>query len=264
MSATSGQAIADRYIVVFKDSAEDGAVATSQDTVRDDGGTIHFNYQNAIHGYAASMGQSTLSAIRGDPAVDYVEVDQRTTTANESASFASVTVGEGHEAGVADSPQDIHKWNQDRIDQRVLPLEGIVKPRLDGTGVRAYIIGPGVDRHTWFGSRLEFGFGPEGDCSSNDRGTHAAGTVGSDNGGHGLATGARLVAVRVHDATCTASASAWLAGVDWVKADAMRFNPQRSVVLMAMTEVFVSDALDAAEDEVRPGGMQLLLVNLGQ
>ena len=115
-------------------------------------------------------------------------------------------------------------WGLDRLDQRVLPLNGSFAYQADGTGVTAYIFDSGINfAHDEFGGRATTGFdaitpgGNAADC--NGHGTHVAGTVGG--GTYGVAKKVRLVAVRVLDCNGSGTTSSLIAGIDWMNANRM-------------------------------------------
>ena len=78
------------------------------------GGTMHHSYQHAIKGFAATLPEGAVSALRGNPNVAYVEQDQR----------VSAVVG---------------SWGLDRVDQRDLPLNGSYLAGGSGSGVTVYV-----------------------------------------------------------------------------------------------------------------------------
>ena len=135
-------------------------------------------------------------------------------------------------------------WNLDRIDQRVLPLDGTFGYGPTGAGVTAYVVDTGIlSSHAEFGDRVapgytsfDDGYGSE-DC--NGHGTHVAGTIGGVQ--YGVAKDVGLVPVRVLNCTGAGSSSGVIAGLDWVAAN--RSGP--TVVNMSLGGG-ASPALDTA------------------
>jgi len=214
-SAEMAAAIPGRYIVVFKDdvpaTAVDGAIAeaaaaAAAESLDAAGGRqaleLHYRYESALLGFAASMPASSLQALQKNPNVAYIEADQ------------VVTI---------DTIQAGATWGLDRIDQRALPLSKTYTYYNTGAGVTAYIIDTGINyNHTEFGGRASFeydAFGGNGaDC--NGHGTHVAGTVGGSV--YGVAKSVTLKAVRVLDCGGSGTTSGVIAGVDWVKTYAQK------------------------------------------
>lgn len=194
-SLTRQQAAPTRYIVVFRSGVTDVA-GTAGQIARANGGTIHFVYQYALRGFAASLPEAALAGVSRSPGVAYVERDQP---------MAAFTTQSGA------------TWGIDRIDQRNLPLSGTFSYTNTGAGVTAYIIDTGIRfSHNQFGGRAVSGYdavdgGTADDC--NGHGTHVAGTVGGST--YGVAKGVKLVAVRVLDCTGSGTTSGVIAGIDW-------------------------------------------------
>lgn len=207
-SADVATTIPDRYIVVFKDGTDPAAVdaalveaelaaagsldaAGNRQTL-----SLHYRYESALIGFAATMPASSLEALKKNPNVAVIEPDQVITL---STTQTPVT------------------WGLDRIDQRNLPLSNSFTYNNTGAGVTAYIIDTGIRyTHTEFGTRASFGydaFGGDGsDC--NGHGTHVAGTVGGSV--YGVAKGVTLKAVRVLNCSGSGTTSGVIAGVNWV------------------------------------------------
>jgi subtilisin family serine protease len=190
-------ALPGRYIVVFKDGVGPGAVDAAMNGLA---GRVLYRYRAALSGFAAALPEPSVEALRHNPNVEYIEVDQEM-WASDSQSNAT--------------------WGLDRIDQRKLPLDGYYNYNLAGSGVNAYIIDTGIlFTHSEFGGRAESGYdavdgGSADDC--NGHGTHVAGTVGGAT--YGVAKGVSLVAVRVLDCSGSGTTAGVIAGVDWVTAN---------------------------------------------
>jgi aqualysin 1 len=197
-TATADDA-ADWIVVLREDVPRASAVATEHR--RSHGAQVRFTYESALKGYAARLTGTALAEVRRDRRVAYVERD--------GVATASTT-------------QTGATWGLDRIDQRLLPMDGAFTYTSTGSGVSAYVIDTGIRyTHGDFGGRARFGFdafkdGQNGnDC--NGHGTHVAGTVGGAT--YGVAKSASLVAVRVLDCGGSGTWSGVIAGVDWVTAN---------------------------------------------
>jgi len=220
--AQSGADQSDPVIVVLEHQAnEPGQVARAQSELYDENVTLV--YRHALRGYAASVPEDQIDELRADPRVDYVELD---------APAEALTT----ETGAT--------WGLDRIDQRLLPLNGTFTYNSTGAGVRAYIIDTGIRiSHTDFGGRAINGYNainPQNaanDC--NGHGTHVAGTTGGTT--YGVAKQVTLVAVKVLPCSGTGFVSDIIAGIDWVTADHTSGHP-------AVANVSIGAAPNAALD----------------
>jgi aqualysin 1 len=197
--------IASRYIVVFKsDLANPSAEAANQ--IRNAGASaqLHYLYSAALKGFAATLPDSALAAIRSNPAVDYVEQDQTVSLVQ------------------AQSPAT---WGLDRIDQVDRPLDTIYHFGYTGSGVSAFIIDTGIRAdHAEFTGRLLPGFTSISDANGtsdcNGHGTHVAGTVGGTT--WGVAKQVSLTPVRVLNCKGSGTWSGVIAGIDWVASTTLR------------------------------------------
>ena len=190
----ASRVIPDRYIVVLEKDVRD-APGLARELPGAHGGTLHYTYQHAIKGFAATLPATAVEALRRNPNVAYVEQDQQVTLS-----------------------QVVVPWGLDRVDQRDLPLNALYTFNKDGSGVRAYVIDTGIQTaHPEFGGRASVGYDAVGgngqDC--NGHGTHVAGTLGGAN--YGIARAVRLVAVRVFQCSGPSANSIIIAGVDWVR-----------------------------------------------
>lgn len=221
----SPTAIPDRYIVVFNKGTANFTEAAVINTVESLGGTIHFTYDAALEGFAATMSAAALKAIQEESSIAFIEADQ---TISLSDTQTNAT------------------WGLDRIDQRDRPLSTTYTYNQTGSGVAAYIIDTGIRRtHTQFGSRALHGYSAindgNGSNDCNGHGTHVAGTVGGST--YGVAKQVTLYAVRVLDCNGSGSNSGVIAGVNWVTQHHTGSNP--AVANMSLGGG-ASSALDSA------------------
>ena len=188
----------DVYIVATNGTVRAEAVADRY------GVTVRHTYEATIQGFSATMTVDQVGSVLGDPAVAYVQRDVPHHTTGTQA--------------------DPPSWGLDRVDQRALPLDASYTYPNDAAAVHAYVIDTGVrTTHADFGGRAESGYdavdgGTADDCHGH--GTHVAGTIAGT--AHGVAKGARVVAVRVLDCDGGGTTESVLAGVDWVAANAKK------------------------------------------
>jgi subtilisin family serine protease len=217
--------VAGRYIVLFRDARPDNA-AEAAAMVRAAGGQLHHSYANALHGFAASLPDAAIAALRRNPNVESIEQDQ-------TVSLRQVS-----------SPQNQATWGLDRIDQVDRPLDTQYQFTATGAGVAAFVIDTGIRAdHTEFTGRLRPGYGVVADGNGtndcNGHGTHVAGTVGGTT--WGVAKGVTITPVRVLDCAGSGTWSDVIAGIDWVAA-----STQRPAVANMSLGGGASAALDAA------------------
>ncbi|MDP9434835.1 MAG: S8 family peptidase, partial [Actinomycetota bacterium] len=197
ITRTTGQHVPGSWIVTLETGADARGVA------RRHAASPRHVYTSALHGFAASLTDGQVRALRNDDDVLALEPDQVV----RADATQSVAAGGG-------------LYGLDRTDQRALPLSGSYTYNRNGRGVRANVIDTGiVTGHRDFGGRAQAvydAFGGNGqDC--NGHGTHVAGTLGGAR--HGVAKAAALRAVRVLNCNGSGSTSRIIAGIDWVRAN---------------------------------------------
>ncbi len=200
LSAGSAGAVADSYIVVFKDAALSAQSVTDQVArlaAKYDSKVDH-TYTAALRGFAGTMSKRVAARLAAEPTVDHV-------VQNRTVRLA---------ADQADPPS----WGLDRIDQRALPLNRNYSYTTDASTVTAYVIDTGIrTSHSDFGGRATWGVNTTGDGVDTDcsgHGTHVAGTLGG--AAHGVAKNVNLVAVKVLDCAGSGTFAGVAAGIDWV------------------------------------------------
>ncbi|WBB78275.1 S8 family serine peptidase [Micromonospora sp. WMMD882] len=205
LKAGGATAVADSYIVVFKDSA------VARTTVTDNakrltgrhGGAVARTYGAALRGFEVRVDARAAARIAADPAVAYVE--------------------QNHTVSIAATQSPTPSWGLDRIDQRALPLNNSYTYPTTASNVTAYIIDTGIrTTHSDFGGRAVWGTNAvdSNNTDCNGHGTHVAGTVGGT--AYGVAKGVKLVAVKVLNCNGSGTNAGVIGGVDWVTANAQK------------------------------------------
>jgi len=205
-SAGGATAVADSYIVVFKDSsvARTNVDDNATRLVNRHGGAVARTYEAALRGFEVQVDAKAAARIAADPAVAYVE--------------------QNHTVSISGTQANPPSWGLDRIDQRALPLNSSYTYPNTASNVHAYIIDTGIlFSHSDFGGRAVTGYdavdgGSADDC--NGHGTHVAGTVGG--AAYGVAKGVQLVGVRVLNCSGSGTNAGVIGGVDWVTANAVK------------------------------------------
>lgn len=203
-------AVANRYIVVFKDNAmmsARGVQQTSEMVAKGIGNRfgakVERSFKHVLNGAVITTDVENAKRMADDPEVAYVEADQ---IMRVNATQTGAT------------------WGLDRIDQTNLPLNGsFTYPT--SSGVHAYILDTGIRAtHNDFTGRMGNGYTAINDGQgTNDcqgHGTHVAGTVGGTT--WGVAKNVTLHAVRVLGCDGSGTNSGVIAGMDWVAANAIK------------------------------------------
>ena len=216
--ATTIEAVAEPqlgYIVVLDPSADVANVANA--VAASVGETADTVYDRALDGFAVTMTSDDAAVVAADPRVAFVEPDQLVTLEAQST-----PTGISRSGATSNPDLDIDGIDDVQVDVDVAVLDTGVDLQHPDLRVVA-----GVDC-------LGVGLCRLGGDDDQFHGTHVAGTIGARDNGVGvvgIAPGARIWAVKVFDATGTATLSAILRGLDYVFANAASID----VVNMSFT-----------------------------
>ena len=214
-------------IVVFEDHITDSHRAAAA-TARQHGAVVDLVYERALEGFAGSIAEGRLAALRNDPRVASVELDSLVHAAgSERPAAPKWCTPESTEPACADdsttstsSSQSV-PWGVERI--------GASTVAATGAGVHVYVLDTGIDAdHPDLKANIGNGYALE-TCSGDHckaswdddqgHGTHVAGTVGAlDNseGVVGVAPQVTLHSVKVLNSNGSGYRSRVIAGIDWV------------------------------------------------
>lgn len=228
-----------RAIVVLSDAAGTPAQAANA-LGRQYGFTPDLVYSHALKGFAAEVPSGRLAALRVDPRVAYVELDQ-------VARIFDQTVPTGIQRIVApvNGQIDIDGLDDFRVDVDVAVIDTGID--LDHPDLNVV-----ASTNCSGGSPFTQSCGSGGD-DDNNHGTHVAGTIGAIDNGIGVvgvAPGARLWAVKVLRSDGSGYISWIVAGIDYVTAHAADIE----VANMSLGCECSSSAMDTAiANSVRAG-----------
>jgi subtilisin family serine protease len=247
-------AIAGQYVVVLDDSVADVSGTAKRLAA---GGKLLHVYRHALKGFAARISAAQARKIASDAAVASVQQDSVVRASGD----VDVQV-----AQPVPAPPNTW-WGLNRIDQRPVPpnAAGVYNFLPTAGSVTAYVIDTGIlYSHAQFGGRATFGVDTVGgvappgvDCHGH--GTHVSGTIGGST--YGVAKQVKLKSVRVLDCGGSGTFAGVVAGVDWVRANAVRpavanmslgggFNVALNIAVNDLVESGVTVAVAAGNSDL--------------
>jgi subtilisin len=214
----SADAPAKRYIVVFERSSAPAARAATADIAHDEHFSTTQRYDDALHGFAATLDRHDLAAVRDDPRVAEVVPDRPV------AATALVPIAAG-----------------DNIPSGVRRVGGAVGTTVhQASTANVAVIDTGIDLshpdlNAVAGTNCN---GTGAPLDGNGHGTHVAGTIGAKNNGSGavgVAPGTKLFAVRVLNSSGSGYTSNIICGIDWVTATRSDSDPSNDIAVANMS-----------------------------
>ncbi|MGE0642587.1 MAG: S8 family peptidase [Nitrospira sp.] len=239
INASSPKRIPGEYIVVFKEgnntrTFESIRVDIVVEKVKRLGGTIMQTYMMAPIGLSAKLSEDAVQALRADPSVDYIEVNQ-TGWYNTVQDLNNPPPPPPTNPPYPNWLPNTWPKGLDRTSERLLPFDKKYTYSESGHNVHVYVIDSGIDHtHTEFGRRVAPGkkiesttpstAPPDNDLTVTDdcngHGTHVAGIIGGAN--VGIAKQATLHPVRVNAGCGDSTLDRVIKAVQWVQAKAIR------------------------------------------
>jgi subtilisin family serine protease len=232
-SVAGATVIPGSYVVTFKPGASHAGDLAGAAANRH-GMTVAHVYRGVLHGAAFKGTDRQARRLAADPAVESVTPDV--------VAYPSATT------------QTLAPPQLDRIDQRTLVPSTTYVYTTSASSVRAYIIDSGIRAtHNDFGTRVSLGTDITGGDGSDCFG-HGT-PVASQTGGAyaGVAKAVKLVNVRIAGCAGTTSSANVIAGLDWVRLNAIK--PAVANLSYGVASIFAP--LDAAAAGLVTSGIAL-------
>ncbi len=192
--------VPDKFIVVFKDNVKNPRDVANEIALTH-GLSVDYVYTTAIKGFSATIPQARLDKVRSDSRVQFISEDEVVET------FVQTT------------PTGVN-----RVSAPVNSNKGV--------GVGVAVIDTGIDlTHPDLQANIVANYscvrGKKTGDDDNGHGSHVAGTIAAlDNGIGvvGVASQAKLIAVKVLNSQGSGTWSSVICGIDWVTANTTTYN----------------------------------------
>ncbi|KAI1641823.1 subtilisin-like protein [Daldinia loculata] len=229
------QLVDGKYIVKMKADAKAESIQSSIQSVASDADFVYNT--NKFKGFASSLSEEELEALKNNADVDYIEQD------------AIVTIK---------ATQENADWGLARLSSSEPGSTTYTYDDSAGEGTCAYVIDTGIEvDHEEFEGRAQFlnNFADDDNTDGNGHGTHVAGTIGSKT--YGVAKKTSLFAVKVLDASGSGTNSGVIAGMDFVAKDAAGQSCPKGVVVNMSLGGSSSSAVNEAAASIVDAGLFL-------
>ncbi|KAM3070405.1 Subtilisin-like protease 2 [Clarireedia jacksonii] len=237
--AAAKDIVEDSYIVVYNKDITAESTASHENflssvlTKRDNTASVGAKYQiQEFAGYQISADAATINEIASSPEVAYIEKDTKV--------YASAL-----------TTQTGATWGLGRISHKAKGTTSYIYDSTAGSGVTIYVVDTGVyAAHTEFNGRATFGanfVSGSANTDENGHGTHVSATAAGTT--YGVAKAAKIVGVKVLDASGSGSTSGVISGIQWVANNAAA----RSVLSMSLGGSYSSSLNSAVTNTVAKG-----------
>lgn len=206
----SGKGAPESYIVVLKEGAD--APALANEMALQHGLSVEHVYERVIQGFSAVIPPARLEKIRADARVAFISADQEVQVYRRPSPPV--------EAAAQVVPTGINRTDAE------------LNVANKGTGIGVAVIDTGVDlSHPDLAQNIIANksciTGKKNANDDNGHGSHVAGTIAASNntiGVVGIAPEAKIIAVKVLNAQGSGTWSSVICGIDWVTANATKYN----------------------------------------
>ncbi|CAE6390915.1 unnamed protein product [Rhizoctonia solani] len=234
----AGPVVPNSYIIKLKDGTSKSLVLNLLHTIS--GFTVTHDYCELFHGFTSNLQGDALAFVQKMPEVEHIE---------ENGIFSLAEYEEVSGFDLTSPTAGAHHGQHDALVARADSSSA------NGSGTDIYAIDTGVNvGHEDFGGRAHYGESfIEGESADdeNGHGTHTAATAAGKK--FGVATGAKIIAVKVLDKRGSGETSGVISGVCWAYGS-FKKTKRPSVATMSLGGL-PSPSLDYAVEQAIEGGL---------